>query len=114
MILRPGSILRLAFSLYVSVSVCLFTFLSLPQLALQTWVESAEGERPSPEDEESSEERLAVASTDRRWDAEDVCNGQSRHHQTPGRLRRSRLHVGGLLAIVGHELANGLRAPVRI
>ncbi|MCP4785364.1 MAG: hypothetical protein GY903_31065 [Fuerstiella sp.] len=109
------SMIRLTVRRLLSVSVCVFTFLPLPQLALPTWVaESTESECPCQEDEESSEERLAVATSERRLHAGGGRRGLNRPRETGGGLPRSNYLTDCSPAVVGHQLANGLRAPVRI
>ncbi|MEO1984765.1 MAG: hypothetical protein ABGZ23_25065 [Fuerstiella sp.] len=107
--------IRLTLRRFLSMSVCVFTFLALPQLALPTWVaEAMESECPCQEDEESSEERLAVAASERRLHAGCGRRGLNRPRETGGCLRRSNYLVDCSPAVVGHQLANGLRAPVLI
>jgi hypothetical protein len=117
MALRLRSTIRLALSRLVSVSVCLcaFTFLPLPQLAGTTWTESSEAEFPlEEEDGKSAEEELAVGSSARRR----LNHRRGRNLSLPYETGNPRCHStpsgSRLLAIVGHQLANGLGAPLLV
>jgi hypothetical protein len=116
MALRVRSITRLAFSWLVSVSVCLcaLTFIPLPQFAVLTWADSAEGKCPCQRDGESSEEELVVGSSARRRLNHRRHSDLSRPHETGNRLHQIASYAGRLPAIVGHQLANGLGAPLLV
>jgi hypothetical protein len=105
------------FSRLVSVSVCLcaFSFLAPPQLSMQARAESAEERSPCEEEGENSEEELVVGSSLRRGSkARRQSGGISRPYKSVDRLRRSASYVGCSPAIVGHQLANGVCAPLLI
>ena len=100
----------------VSVSIYLFafTFIPLPQLGGLTWAESAEGKCPYKEGRENSEEELVV------WSSARPHLNNRRHsnlrwsHGAGDRSYPAASHAVGPLAIVGHQLANGLCAPLLI
>ncbi len=106
---------RLTFSRLVSVSICLcaFGFLPLPQLAVLTWVESAERECPCQKDGERSEQEVVPRLSARRLD-DRRHSDLSRPHETGDQFRQIASCTGRLPAIVGHQLANGLCAPLLI
>jgi len=116
MALRVRSTTRLTFFRLVPVSICLcvFTMLPVPQFAALASAESTEVESPCKGDGEKSEKELGV------WCS---AHGRSkiRRHRGPGRppekTNRSQLATPTAErapAIVGHHLANGLRAPLLI
>jgi hypothetical protein len=113
MALRGQSTARLIISRLTSVSVglCLFTFTPFLLLAGPTGVEVTEGECP---DRESSEEELAVRSSACRRLNNQRHSGLRWPCETGDRLHQSDSHTGRPLAIVGHQLANGLCAPLLI
>jgi hypothetical protein len=113
---RGQSTTRVAFSRLVSVSICLcaLAFLPLPQLGVLTWVELAERECPRQEGGESAEEELVVWNSARRRLNDQRCSALSRPHETTDRLHQIASHAGRLTAIVGHQLTNGLCAPLLI
>jgi len=105
---------RLTIARYVSMSVCLcaFTFLPVPHLLGLSWVEAAEAESPCQKDREFSEKELAGDASARRQlnNRRHTSLDRPREVVDPwygnaGSARRPR-------AIVGHQLANGLRAPL--
>ena len=116
MALRVQSTTRLTLSRLVSVSVCIwaFAFLPLPQLAVLTCVESAEGERSCQEDGESSEGERVVRSSAHRRLNDRRHSDPSRPHETDDQLHQIASNAGRQPAIVGHRLANGLCAPLLI
>lgn len=105
----PGLCLR-------SVSIWLYAcaFLLFPQLAGQAWTESAEGERPCQEDRENSEEELVVWPSARRRLSEQRRCEFGRPHDTGHWLQRIASCSSRPTAVVGHQLANGLGAPLLI
>ncbi len=116
MALRVRSKTQLPFSRLVSVSIYLFafTFIPPPQLGGLTWAESAEAECPYEEDRENAEEELVVCSSARRRLKHRRHSDLSRPHETGDRLHQIASYAGRLPAIVGHQLANGLCAPLLI
>ena len=116
MALRVRSTTRLPLSRLVSVSICLcaVAFLPLPQLAVLTWAESAERECPCQEGRESFEEELIVGSSACRRLNDRRHSDLSRPHETGDRLHQIASYAGRLPAMVGHQLANGLCAPLLI
>ena len=120
---RVRSTTRLPLSRLVSVSICLcaFAFLPLPQLAVMTWAESApgecpcqEGKCPRQEDGKRSEEELVVWSSSRLRLKDLRHNDLRRLHKTGDRPHQIASCAGGLPARAGHQLANGLCAPLLI
>ena len=97
-----------------SVGLCLFTFIPLPLLVGTTGVELAEGECPFQKDRESPDEELAVWSSACRRLNDRCHSGLRWPRETSDRLHQSDSHAGRPLAIVGHQLANGLCAPLLI
>jgi hypothetical protein len=112
MTLRVRSTTLLSLSRLISVSICLCGFMLLPvsQLPLLTWVELTEGECPE-EGESSKEERVVCSSARRRL------NDRRHSDLAPSRQAvgcRIVSHVSCPSVIVGHQFANGLRAPLLI
>ena len=107
---------RLPLLRLVSVSICLFTFavLPIPEIFVLTLVEATEAESPSQEDRERSEEELVVCPSARRNLNHRRHSDLRRSHETRDRLDQIASDAGHLPAIVGHQLANGLRAPLLI
>jgi hypothetical protein len=97
----------------VSVCLCAFSLLTPPQLFVQLEADSVEEESPSEEEGEDSEEELVIGSSARRLKA-GRRRGIDRPLKTVDHLRRSASSAGCSPAIVGHQLANGLCAPLRI
>jgi len=110
------STMRLAFSRLVSVtmSLCALAFLPLPQYAMLTLVETSEAECPVQEEGERSREELVVRSPARRRSNDRVRCGISRSRKAYVCFQQSNSCAVRLPAIVGHQLANGLRAPLLI
>ncbi len=100
----------------VSVSICLCTLanVSLPQISALTWAESAEGKCPCQNDGESSEEGVVVRSSARRRLNNRRHSDLSQPHETGDRVHQLGSYAGRLPAKVGHQLANGLGAPLLI
>ncbi len=111
---RSTTWLRL--SRLVSVSICLFAFavLPLPELIVLTLVEATEAESHSQEERESSEGKLVVCSSARRRLNYRRHSDLSRAHENGNQLHQIASYAGRLPAIVGHQLANGLGAPLLI
>lgn len=101
---------------HISVSICLcaLAFLPLPQGIGPTWVESAETECPGQEGGESSQEKQVVDSSARRRCNNRRHSGFSRPHEASDRLHQTASYADRPQAIVGHQLANGLGAPLLI
>ena len=98
----------------VLICLCAFAVLPFPQLGVLIWAESAEGECTRQENRESSEETLVVWSSARRRLNNRHHSDHSRPHETGDRLHQIASHAGRLPVIVGHQLANGLGAPLLI
>ena len=113
---RVRSITRLTFSRLVSVSVCLcaFALLPFPQLAVLTWAESVEGGCPFQADEKSFKEELVVWSSARRRLNHRRHVESAKLSETGDRLHPTAAYAHPNAVIVGHRLANGLRAPLLI
>ena len=114
MALKARSTTRLAFSRLVSVSLCLcaFAVVPYPQFAVLTYAAPAEAESPSQEDPESSKKQLVVCRSARRNLNHRRDSHLGRSHDTGDPLHQIASYAGHLPAIVGHQLANGLRAPL--
>ena len=113
---KARSTTRLTFSWLVSVSICLCVLVAVPspQLAVLTGGAPAEAEPPRQEGSESSKEKLGVCPAARR-NANHRCGSHlGRSHDTRDLLHQIASYAGRLPAIVGHQLANGLRAPLLI
>jgi len=77
------------------------------------WAELSEAEYPVEEDGENAEEELVVvASVRRRLNNRRPQSGRS--YGTGNLVRQTASYDSRLQAIVGHQLANGLRAPLVI
>ena len=98
----------------VSICLCAFGFLPIPQLAVQVGTESAEGKCPGQEDRESSEEELIDRSSARRRLSDRKHSDLSRAHETGYRLPQVASYFDLRMAVVGHQLGNGLGAPLLI
>ncbi len=105
---------RLAFSrlVPVSISLCAFVALPLPQLNVPMWTESSEAECPFGEDREGSEEERIVCSSARRRLKHRRHIDLSRSNGTRDRLHQIASYAGHLPTIVGHQFANDLHAPL--
>ena len=116
MALRVRSTTRLPLSRLVSVSICLcaFAVLPLPQLGVLTWTESAEANHPCQENGESSEQELVVCSSARRRLNDQRHSDHSRPHETGNGLHHIASFADSLPTIVGHHLANGRCSPLLI
>jgi len=111
---RPTTRLIISQLASVSVGLCLFTFTPFLLLAGPTGVEVAEGECPFQKNRESPEEELAAESSACRRLNNRRHSGLRWPRETSDRLHQSDSHTGRPLAIVGHQLANGLCAPLLI
>lgn len=117
MALRVRSTTWLAFSQLASVSICLCTvvFSPLHQHAVPACAGSAEERCPcQEEDTDPSERELTVSSSACRRSNDPHHSGRSWAHETGHRLHQIVSHVGRLPATIGHQLANGLRAPLLV
>lgn len=109
--LRPTTDAYLSRLMSVTVCICAFTCLPLPQLAMQAQAGSAEAECPIEEDGEHAGEELVVSDSARR-----------RLKQRRDRASRSlRPDCRGCQVVsygcrpglkAGHQLSNGLLAPL--
>ena len=117
MVFRVRSTTRLPLSRLVSVSICFCVFAFLPpsQLIVGAWAESSQGECPHQEDGKKSEGKLVDWSSARSSLKDRRQRDLKRPISTGNRLYQiAASYAGGLPAIVGHQLANGLRAPLLI
>lgn len=113
MALTGQSTIRLAFSRLVSASVCLcaFVLLQVPQVAT---LASTETECPCQEDEKKSESELVVWTSAHRRASGRRRGSLSRPPETSNQHRQNASAALRFPTIVGHRLANGLRAPLVI
>ena len=97
----------------VSVCVCTFALLPFSQLATLTLAKSAGAERHCHEDGASSKE-LVVLSSARRHLKDQRRRAPARPHEVSDRLHQTVTvsYAGHILGIIGHQLANGLCAPL--
>ena len=116
MALGVRSTTRLVFSRLVSVSVYFFAFavLPLPQFVVLTCAEAAEGQCPREGEGENSEEELVFWSSARRRLNHRHRSDLRQSCETGHRLHRKASSAGHLPAIVGHQLAHGLGAPLLV
>jgi len=114
--MRFRSAMRLAFSRLVSVTMCLcaLAFLPHPQHAVLALVETSEAECPVQEEGKGSKEELVVRPPARRRSHDRVQCDVSRSRKTSGCFQKSNSRAVCLPAIVGHQIANGLSAPLLI
>ena len=110
--LRSTTRLPLSGLVVVSICLCAVAVLPLPQLAVLTWVAPAEAECPCQEDRDSSEEEIVFCSSAHRRLNRLQHRDLSRIHETGGQLHQNTSYASHLPAIVGHQLANGLCAPL--
>ena len=111
---RPTTRLIISRLASVSVGLCLFTFIPLPLLVGATGVELAEGECPFQKDRESPDEEVAVWSSACRRLNGRRHSGLRWPREIGNRLHQNDSDAGRPLAIVGHQLANSLCAPLLI
>ena len=108
--IRPTHLTRL-----LAVSLCAFVALPLPQFFVLTHVQAVESECPCHEDKDTSEKELVVGSSVRRRLSRSVGDtGVRRTFGPVGRPQKAASYMRLLPAIVGHQLANGLCAPLLI
>lgn len=107
---------RLQLSPLMPVAICLCAFVCAPvtQSSVLPWLESAETEVPLGEDQQVSEEELLARPRAGRSSVERRHSNLSHSPTTSGRQRGVACQAGHCQAIVGHQLANGLRAPLVI
>jgi hypothetical protein len=92
----------------------MFVALPLPRFVVLTHAQAVEPECPCHEGKDTSEEELVVASSVRRR-FRSVGNTHVRRIFGPvGRPQKPSSYARQLPAIVGHQLANGLCAPLLI
>ena len=97
---------------FLTASICLSAFaaLPLPQFVVQTVGHGIESECPVEEGRETAEEDVVLNVTVRRR----LKTARiSRHYESAGMPRKSSSTARHISAIVGHQFANGLRAPLR-
>lgn len=114
MALQEQTTTRRLFARYFSAMVVFCTFLMLmpPGVATLTSVNAAENERPYEEDEETCESKLSVSTSIRRRG-----QGNPRPLQSsPIAATYAKLnsYANPISAVDGHQLANGLAAPLII
>ncbi len=97
-------------SWFACLLVCSCAFLPIPELAVLACAESMEGECPCHEDARGSEEELVVCSSIRRR----LSDQRHRDRRWPHVIHQVASDAGRLSATVGHQLANGLCAPLLI
>ncbi|PHS09976.1 MAG: hypothetical protein COA78_11625 [Blastopirellula sp.] len=116
MLLKDRSTIGKVIPRFTSVLVCLFaiSFLVSPQIASATWAESTESESPLEESKEKSEEEaVASASRCRRGLSPKRCR-VSYQVAEADYLCRFTSYSSPLSTIAGHQLLNGLCAPLLI
>jgi hypothetical protein len=95
--------------------LCVFLALPLPQFFVLTNVQAVESECPCHEDKDTSEEELVVRSSVRRRLSRSVGDTRVRRTFGPvGSHQTASSYMRQLPAIVGHQLAHGLCAPLLI
>lgn len=108
--------MRIAFSRLVSALICLsvLALLPLPQYAVLTLAESSEMECPLQEEGEKPQEELVVKSPVRRRSNDRLQSGYHRSRKASCCFQHGTFYDVRLPVIVGHQLANGLSAPLLI
>jgi hypothetical protein len=96
----------------VSIFLCAFIVLPLPHLAMLAASETAERDRSCQNEGESSEEEQAASSSLRFRIKDRRRCSFIRPHEIGRKLRQIVPFAGRFPAIVGHQLSNGLRAPL--
>lgn len=99
---------------WVLVCFCAFAFLRFPQLVALQSVVSAETEIPGQGDGERSEEEQVVSCTARRRLNDRRHSELGKRHVPSHRFQQIVVYASRFQAIVGHQLANGLCAPLLI
>ena len=112
--IRPAYRILIARLLAVPICLCVFVALPLPQFVVLTGAHGAESERPCHEDEDTSEEELVARSSVRRRLRSVGSTRVRRIFGTVGRPQKTSSYVRQPPAIVGHQLVNGLCAPLMI
>ena len=111
---RPTTRMPLSRLITVSIYQCTFVALLLPQVAVLARPGATEAERPCQKNDERSEnEQVVSASIHRRLKDRRHCNF-IRQHGIGGKFAQVAWYDGRLPSIVGHQLSNGLRAPLLI
>ena len=108
--------MRVSFLPFLPVLACLCAFAVFPihQLAGMMWAESSETECAAEESGERAVEEFVVRSSTRHRSKDQRRRELDRPHKTPARSRQVTPSDRRSLAIVGHQLANGLCAPLQI
>jgi hypothetical protein len=96
----------------LTVCLCAFVFLP-PDVVLQPGVRTVEEERPGQKEGSSEKEQVVSTSAQRCLKGRRYSN-LSRLHEIGGKLHQIDSNAGHLPRIVGHQFANGLRAPLLI
>ena len=114
--LRVRSTKRLTLSRLVPVSICLCAFLLLPvpHIADLAWAESSKAESPCKEDGKRPEKELVDWCSAHGRSNERRHKGLGRPPEKSNRLPRVSATAKRIPAIVGHQLANDLCAPLLI
>ena len=112
--LRPTPGLLVARFLTVSILLCAFAAVPLPQFIVLTSAHEVESECTCKEDRETSEEALIVENSVRRRLRSVGKTRVCRVYDTAGKPHKSSSNARQLPATGGHRLANGCRAPLLI
>ena len=112
--IRPTHAMLVARLLAVPICLCMFPALPLLQFVVLTGAHGAESERPCHEDEDTSEEELVARSSVRRRLRSVGSTRVRRIFGTVGRPQKTSSYARQHPAIVGHQLADGLCAPLLI
>ena len=116
MVLTQQATNRSAFSGLVAVSICLSTMsaLPIPHHSVVTWAESAEDECPSEKEREGSEKEQVVRHSQRHQLKKRHPGNFRRCHELDRRPLQATSFDDRPLGSVGHQLANGICAPLLI
>ena len=112
--LRPTPGLLVARFLTVSILLCAFVAVPLPQFVVLTSAQAVESECPCEKDRETSEEVLVVENSVRRRLKSVGKTHVCRAYDTADNPHKSSSNARQLPATGGHRLANGCRAPLLI
>ena len=111
---RRRSATRLHSTRLVAVLICLWAFVTLPipQSTVPASAETSEAEYPCQEDREISEEELVVCSSARRRLNIRRHRVLGPRHESSDRFHQITSYAQRFPALVGHQLRNGICAPL--
>ena len=100
----------------MTIWVCIgaFSLFCSPQISVVSWVQNSQQQAPTQEDNEDSEEAREVISSARHRENKRRDTIVCRLKNPSKRPVPARIVTSAELAIIGHQLANGLCAPLLV